>query len=105
LNRIAYIEKATTKIGFNPGQKVGNSLRTRLGTPLDMPFVVIADGTRIYLGTFTSQISSIGPTGPFVYVEDISADDLFLRSPLSGSDPRSDERIIKALSERGKLVP
>lgn len=105
LGRIAYIEKATTRIGFTPGQKVGNSLRTRLGTPLEMPFVVVADGARIYLGTFTSQISSIGPTGPFVYVEDITADDLTLKAPLRGTDPRNDDRIIKALSERGKLVP
>jgi hypothetical protein len=105
LGRIAYVEKATTKMGFNPGQKVGDSLRTRLGTPLDLPFVAVADGVRVYLGSFTSPISSIAPTGPYVYVEEITADGLTLRAPARGTDPRNDERIIKALSERGKLVP
>jgi hypothetical protein len=105
LGRIAYVEKATTKIGFNPGQKVRDSLSTKLGTPLDLPFVAVADGVRVYLGTFTSPISSIAPTGPYVTVDEITADGLTLRAPTRGTDPRNDERIIKALSERGKLVP
>jgi hypothetical protein len=105
LDRIAYVEKATSKMGFNPGQKYGSSLRTKLGTPLDMPFVVVADGVRIYLGTFTSGISSISPTGPFVEVENITDDSLTLHAPMNGTDPRNDERIIRALSEREKLVP
>ncbi len=105
LGYIAYVEKATGKIGLNPGQKKGDWLRTTLGRPLDMPFVVVADGTRIYLGTFTSGLSSMSPTGPFVTVEDITADGFTLRSPAHGADPRNDERIVKALSERGKLVP
>lgn len=105
LGRIAYVEKATMKMGFNPGQKYGDSLRTTLGTPLDRPFVAIADGARIYLGSFTSGISSIAPTGPYVYADEITAEALTVRAPVRGTDPRNDERIIKALSERGKLVP
>jgi hypothetical protein len=105
LSRIAYVERATTKIGFNPGQKIGDTLRTRLGTPLGTPFVVVADGVRIYLGTFTSRISSIGPVGPFVNVEDIASDDLTLRAPVRGTDLRNDARIIDALTATGKLVP
>ena len=105
LNRIAYVEKATTKIGFNPGQKIGDSLRTQLGTPLGMPFVAVADGTRIYLGTFLASLSSISPTGPNANVEDITSDGFTLRAPYSGPDPRNDERILKALTETGKLVP
>jgi len=105
LNRIAYVEKATTKMGFNPGQKIGDTLRTQLGTPLGLPFVAVADGARIYLGTFFAGLSSIPATGPNANVEDITSDGFTLRAPLSGADPRNDERILKALSERGKLVP
>jgi hypothetical protein len=104
LNRIAYVEKATSKIGFNPGQKIGDSLRTQLGTPLGLPFVVVADGVRIYLGTFYSDLSSIPPVGPVAKMEDITSDDFLLRAPWSGADPRNDERILKALTETGKLV-
>ncbi|MBN2574463.1 MAG: hypothetical protein JXP73_07845 [Deltaproteobacteria bacterium] len=105
LNRIAYVEKATTKIGFNPGQKIGDTLRTQLGTPLGLPFVAVADGARIYLGTFLASLSSIGPSGPYADVEDITSDGFTLRAPWSGTDPRNDERILKALTETGKLVP
>jgi hypothetical protein len=105
LNRIAYVEKATTKIGFNPGQKIGDTLRTQLGTPLGLPFVAVADGIRIYLGTFFASLSSIGPIGPNANVEDITSDGFTLRVPSSGPDPRNDERIVKALTETGKLVP
>ena len=105
LNRIAYVEKATTQMGFNPGQKIGDTLRTQVGTPLGLPFVAVADGARIYLGTFFAGLSSIPPTGPNANVEDITSDGFTLRAPLSGADPRNDDRILKALSERGKLVP
>jgi hypothetical protein len=105
LNRIAYVEKATTKIGFNPGQKIGDTLRTQLGMPLGLPFVAVADGARIYLGTFFASLSSVSPTGPNADVEDITSDGFALRAPLSGADPRNDERIVKALTETGKLLP
>jgi hypothetical protein len=105
LNRIAYVEKATTKIGFNPGQKIGDSLRTQLGTPLGLPFVAVADGARIYLGTFFAKLSSLSPTGPNANVEDITTDGFTLGAPWSGADPRNDERILKVLTETGKLVP
>lgn len=105
LNSISYVERATTKIGFNPGQKIGDTLRTRLGTPLNLPFVAVADGARIYLGTFLASLSSIAPTGPNANVEDITSDGMPLLAPNSGADPRNDERILKALTETGKLVP
>jgi hypothetical protein len=105
LNGIAYVERATTKIGFNPGQKIGDTLRTRLGTPLGLPVVAVADGVRIYLGTFFASLSSISPTGPNANVEDITSDNFTLRAPTSGADPRNDDRILKALTETGKLVP
>lgn len=75
------------------------------GTPLGTPFVAVADGVRIYLGTFTAGLSSIPPIGPWAEVEEITSDEFVLHAPMTGSDLRNDERIIKALSERGKLVP
>lgn len=105
LSRIAYVEQATTRIGLNPGQKLGDSLRSQLGTPLALPFVVLADGVRVYLGTFTSQVSSIAPVGPYVSVEGITSDGFVIQPPLSGADLRNDARILKALTEAGKLVP
>lgn len=105
LNRIAYVEKSTFRIGFNPSQKIGDMVRTQLGTPLSLPFVAVADGARIYVGTFFAGLSSIGPTGPNANVEDIAADGFTLRAPPSGADPRYDDRIVKVLSEAGKLVP
>ena len=60
----------------------------------------------IYLGTFTSPISSIGPRGPWLNVEDITSDGFVIEPPWDGAtDPRSDTRIIQALTETGKLVP
>jgi len=105
LNYIAYVEQSTFRIGFGPDQGAASSMRSKLGTPMDVPFVVVADGARIYLGTFTSSISSIAPSGPFVSMEEIATDGFTLHAPMTGPDPRNDERIIKALTERGKLVP
>jgi hypothetical protein len=104
-NSIAYIEKSTFKIGLDPDWAAVSSLRTKLGTPLGTPFVAMADGVRIYIGTFTAGLSSISPVGPFAAVDEFTTDGFVLHAPMSGTDPRFDERILKALSERGKLVP
>jgi hypothetical protein len=105
LNKIAYIEKSTFKIGLDPDQGVLSSLRTKLGTPLGTPFVAVADGARIYLGTFSAGLSSISPVGPFAMVDEFTSDGFVLHPPISGVDTRFDAGILKALSERGKLVP
>ena len=105
LNKIAYIENSTFKIGLDPDQGVLSSLRTKLGTPLGTPFVAVANGARIYLGTFTAGLSSISPVGPFAMVDEFTSDGFVLHAPMSGTDTRFDTRILKALSERGKLVP
>jgi hypothetical protein len=70
-----------------------------------LPFVAVADGARIYLGTFLASLSSISPTGPNANVDDITSDGATLLAPWSGADPRNDDRILKALTETGKLVP
>jgi hypothetical protein len=95
----------TTRIGFNPGQKIGDSIRSSLGEPLGLPFVVVADDVRIYLGTFTSVISSISPAGPNLMTDDITSDELVIQPPWRGTDPRNDPRILQVLTETGRLVP
>ena len=97
------MEKATTKIGFNPGQKSATPCAPNWERPWACPSWQCADGTRIYLGTFFASLSSIGPTGPNANVEDITSDGFTLRAPWSGMDPRNDDRILKALTETGKL--
>jgi hypothetical protein len=96
---------------FTGAQLKSGILRTgqsRVG--LDgVPFVVEADGQRIYLGAFTTLVSSIGSRGPQVYAENI-ADDGFPIYPPSNfnpkpPDPRSDPRILKVLAETGKSFP
>ena len=47
--------------------------------PLNLPFVAVADGARIYLGTFLASLSSISPTGPNANVDDITSDDVTLK--------------------------
>lgn len=105
LSRIAYVEQATTRIGLNPGQKLGDSIHTELGRPLGLPFVAVADGVRIYLGTFTSMVSSISPAGPYIMMDEITSDGLVIQPPWTGTDPRNDPRILQVLTEAGKLVP
>jgi len=105
LSRIAYIEQSTMRIGLNPGPKPGEMLATQLGRPLGLPFVVLADGARIYLGTFISSVSSLGPVGPWVGVEEIKPNDFLINPPRSGADPRLDARILQVLKDTGKLVP
>jgi hypothetical protein len=103
-------------MGLNTAFTDGATMTSKILKPgasrVDMsgvPFVVEADGQRIYLGAFATIISSVGSRGPQVYVETI-ADDGFPIYPPSNSnpkppDPRNDPRILKVLSETGKSVP
>jgi hypothetical protein len=86
----------------------------------EVPFVVVADGERIYLGAFTTWLSSKTLCIPSI-VPDIvrpsfdmaerhntlSIDDGYPPSYRSAKctnpDPRSDERIRQALAALGKL--
>jgi hypothetical protein len=106
LSTIAYVEQSTSRIGLNPGQRWGESLRTKIGQPPQegVPFVVVADDIRIYRGTFAT-VSEVRPTGPWLYVDSITADEFVIQAPAVGTDPRSDPRIIQVLTETGKLVP
>lgn len=74
-----------------------------------VPFVVEADGQRVYLGAFYSLVSSQSFAGPVVMVEQID-DSGFSIAPAYAAQPgaadvRADPRIFKVLGEAGKLVP
>jgi hypothetical protein len=74
-----------------------------------VPFVAVADGQRIYLGSFTTPISSYAIAGPEVMVEDIVAGGFPIVRPANlrptPPDPRADSRIVKVLTEAGKVIP
>jgi hypothetical protein len=70
-----------------------------------LPFIVVADGERIYLGAFWTSISSASTSLPVIDI---------LRKPFAinmgypgklenASDPRNDQRVYKVLTETGKL--
>jgi len=70
--------------------------------------VVVADGERIYLGAFWTSVSSISPPVPSVTVESMTAQGMTIDPPVPpvpGPDPREDPRILRTLSETGKLAP
>lgn len=85
------------------------------------PFVVVADGQRIYLGTFTTLLSSFSSGAPTIVVDHIAAgpqrwsffgggtNTISIERAYpgpefgQGADPRSDERIHTALAGLRKL--
>jgi|SRR5208282_3085571 len=81
------------------------------------PFVVVADGEKIYLGAFTTSISSIPTALPSIMVDRRW---LYTNQPANilliergypndsfgvGKDPRSDKRIKTVLAALNKLEP
>jgi len=106
LSRIAYVSSSTNELGLNPGGKIGDSIRSQLtGVGMAIPFVILADGARIGLGTFVSSISSSFYAGPNVTIENIQPDSLALMMTPTTVNPLKDSRVVKALSETGKLIP
>jgi hypothetical protein len=88
------------------------------GTILGFGFVLVADGSRTYLGDFYSSISSMGPTGAWIQLPlarpgeaaELQRDIEISASPMRdfagnsrGQDLRADPRIIEALQAIGKL--
>lgn len=103
-------------MGLNKAFTDGATMKSKILKPgastVDLrgvPFVVEADGQRIYLGAFATVISSIGSRGPQVYVENIASDGFPIYPPPNYNpklpDPRNDPRILKVLSEAGKSIP
>ena len=80
------------------------------------PFVVVADGQRIYLGAFTTILSSMSFDVPCIEVDQRiivtnQAQDMLLIGPPGsgpsfgvGPDPRGDQRIKTALAALHKLL-
>ena len=74
-------------------------------------FVVVADGQRCYLGAFWIGLSSIGHLNPVIDVAFRSSSvTIHRRFPypakeaIAENDPRSDKRILKVLTELGKVT-
>jgi hypothetical protein len=71
-----------------------------------LPFVMVADGERVYVGAFTSLMSSVQVNAPTILVETMTDGEFRLEAPpASVPDPRADWRIVKVLTETMKLVP
>jgi hypothetical protein len=80
------------------------------------PFVVVADGEPVYPGVFVTCVSSFSFAVPAIWVDrravfpDEPANTLVIdraypaSSAGAGADPRSDKRIVTALTALGKLV-
>jgi hypothetical protein len=116
ISYIEFVEQSTGWVALNSGMYSGDSLRGQLGQVnlYGLPFVVVADGARIYLGGFFPAISSVGIADPTVMVDNINGDGITsdgftINPPYLGptplSDPRNDPRILKVLSETGRLAP
>jgi hypothetical protein len=127
LSQVAFVElESTTRsyfedtpcmwVGLDTQRISGATLKSEIlgpgATKVDLagvPFVLEADGQRIYLGAFVTLISSIGSYGPQVYVENIDDDGFPIYPPSNFDpkppDPRLDPRILKVLGEAGKSFP
>jgi hypothetical protein len=74
------------------------------------PFVLIADGQRIYLGAFSTMFSSYSSSVPTILVDfrdftnELTIDQAYPAPGFAaGTDPRSDERVRAALTGLHKL--
>ncbi len=74
-----------------------------------LPFVVVADGERVYLGAFMTMSSSLALDLPVIVVEGMQERSFRIEDGYpagsSGVDPRGDPRIRNVLAESQKLVP
>lgn len=103
-------DPACTWVGINTVLFSGTTLASKVtNTAPGMPFVVEADGERIYLGDIQSINSAWGCPVARILFEDIRADGFPIYPPPSSSwaepDLRHDPRIVKVLTEAGKLIP
>lgn len=90
------------KDGFSLEQKLEGKI------PLDgKPFVLVVDGTRIYLGSFWTLISSLCypeiPAINSVWSANFGKNTYTIQYRFEKQDPRDDKRIYEALKSMGKL--
>ena len=76
-----------------------------------IPFIVIADGNRCYVGGFWTMVSSVSCPCPVIEVNDAKDGTFRIRTGYPGdvnlpkeNDPRFDKRIKKSLKALGKLT-
>lgn len=112
LGDIGFYQASTHHVGWSPPLQGHQALLAKLGNVgvAGRPFVVQADGERVYLGAFVTAVSSFAVDMPAVVVQQISADGFVIDGSYpSGStpepDPRADPRILKVLAQAQKLVP
>jgi len=89
--------------------KLGKEVFDRIpNVPTDgLPFVVVADGERIYLGAFWTSLSSVSTTLPVIDVllkDSVAINWGYPFTPEGVSDPRNDKRIYKVLEETDKFL-
>jgi hypothetical protein len=89
----------------------GDSLRNQLPEVgfYGLPFVVLADGERVYMGAFISSTTSATFDHPVVVLEHMSewSAEIERGWPVAPNepDPRNDPRVLEILQEANKLVP
>lgn len=105
LGSIASISQGTGEVRTSGNLDIGRAVTNLIDGLLLLPFVVEADGERIYLGNFVSPISSNLGSGPMVDGMRMRADRFQIEKPYQGPDPRWDPRILKVLGETSRLVP
>ncbi|HEY3445465.1 MAG TPA: hypothetical protein VGK67_03830 [Myxococcales bacterium] len=107
LYSIRYYRRGDHSLAFTLEMTM-DRLKAALGTvPVSgKPFVVVADGARIYLGAFWSPVSSLSPTMPFVMIDSSDGRGFTIeKSTAGGVDARGDSRAMTALEQSGKLAP
>ena len=106
LMSIAYYEQSTNKAvwdDWSTTQGLLNSL-PQVGV-YGLPFVMVAGGERIYVGAFTTPVSSVLLDAPSIDTSTIPEDGFSIQAPPQAADPRLDPRILKTLGEATKLAP
>ena len=99
---VAYFRAGDHFLAFDPNTTPAG-LKNRIGmVPVHgLPFVVQADGQRLFLGAFWTLVSSVSPPGPIIMVEQITS----LGVPIDRLPDPLDPRLVKVLTEAGKLAP
>ena len=70
---------------------------------IGIPFVMVIDSEKIYVGYFWSGLQARRPPGPFVLFEDIEEGRFLIGSPRKPTEVINDKRIHEWLVEEGKL--
>lgn len=111
LDMVEYVEESTGWIALSPFRISTGALIDRLGNVslAGKPFVATADGVRIYLGGFFSELSSIAIGNPEIIIDNIEAEGFKIEEPpytaTTVPDPRNDPRIIRVMKETARWVP